>query len=81
MAHFRAVMQGQRGAASRLGSKASGIWAKVQSWGHDVTVGAWYSEEDNTDYATVTIRRHDGSNNPEQLLLINLTTGKVVENA
>jgi len=32
MAHFRGVIQGQRGEASRLGSKSSGMTGEVAGW-------------------------------------------------
>jgi hypothetical protein len=32
MAHFRATIQGARGMASRLGTKTSGITAKINGW-------------------------------------------------
>ncbi len=35
MAHFRAVIQGQRGEASRLGNGSSGMRAVVQTWGYE----------------------------------------------
>ena len=40
MAQFRAVIQGQRGAASRLGSKNSGIDARINGWTTGVRVEA-----------------------------------------
>jgi hypothetical protein len=38
MANFRALIRGQRGEASRLGSKQSGIVAHVDGWHSGVTV-------------------------------------------
>jgi hypothetical protein len=38
MAQFRATISGQRGGASRLGSKASGIEANVDGWDAGVRV-------------------------------------------
>ncbi len=38
MAHFRSVIRGQRGEASRLGSKQSGMMAHVDGWHTGVTV-------------------------------------------
>jgi hypothetical protein len=40
MAQFRATIRGQRGEASRLGSKKSGITAKVNGWTGGVKVFA-----------------------------------------
>jgi hypothetical protein len=38
MAQFRAIIRGQRGEASRLGSKQSGMAAHVDGWTAGVTV-------------------------------------------
>lgn len=38
MAQFRAVIKGQRGEASRLGSKGSGIVAHIDGWDSGVSV-------------------------------------------
>ncbi len=40
MARFRATIQGQRGAASRLGSAKSGITATVNGWNAGIRVSA-----------------------------------------
>jgi hypothetical protein len=42
MAHFRAVIEGNRGPASRLGSKSSGIVARINGWHSGVIVEATY---------------------------------------
>lgn len=76
MAHFRAVIQGGRGMASRLGHKSSGIWAKVQTWGYDVLVDV--SHDNGTDYAVVRTMQH-GDWNSSLVARINLTTGEVLK--
>jgi hypothetical protein len=40
MAHFRAVILGQRGQASLLGSKKSGLIATIDGWHRGITVYA-----------------------------------------
>jgi hypothetical protein len=45
MAQFRATIRGQRGEASRLGSKKSGITANVNGWGIGVHVEASHAGE------------------------------------
>lgn len=40
MARFRATIQGQRGEASRLGSKNSGITASINGWNLGIYVEA-----------------------------------------
>jgi len=56
VAHFRAVIQGQGGEASRLGTKASGIYARVQTWGKDLAVHV--THENGRDVARVYIIPH-----------------------
>jgi hypothetical protein len=60
MAHFRAVIQGNRGESSRLGSKASGIDASVNGWTCGVAVRAAYDPITDSDY--FKIFRTTGSN-------------------
>ena len=57
MAHFRAVIHGQRSAASRLGSKASGISTLLQTWGWDVSIDARH-EDNGKDMALVELVNH-----------------------
>lgn len=45
MAYFRGVLQGQRGATSRLGSKSSGISAHIRSWNNDLHATLSYSDK------------------------------------
>ena len=42
MAHFRGEVKGQRGEASRLGSKASGMVVVAQAWGGQVVTRLWH---------------------------------------
>jgi hypothetical protein len=45
MAQFRGTLDGQRGQASRLGSKASGLTATCNGWGDGIEVRAWVNKE------------------------------------
>ena len=58
MAQFRAVIRGQRGEASRLGSKQSGIVAHVDGWHTGATVRI--SHVDGRDL--ISVYRTGGSN-------------------
>lgn len=58
MAHFRAVIQGNRGDASRLGSKQSGMVATCNGWDAGVHVVA--SHENGAD--TFRVYATSGSN-------------------
>lgn len=78
MAQFIARIRGQRGEASRLGSKASGIEAHVNGWNAGVTVRAYHA--DGVD--VFEIRQTDGSgysgtNEP----IATVRDGKLVINA
>ena len=78
MAHFRAVIQGARGEASRLGHKNSGISTLLQTWGWDVDVSCEHNEHTGKDTAHVTLRNHsDGTSVP--LLTLNLSAEKIDE--
>ena len=44
MAQFRAVIKGQRGEASRLGSKSSGLNVKANGWTSGIQVIATYRD-------------------------------------
>ena len=44
MAQFRAVIKGQRGEASRLGSARTGILATVDGWNSGVAIRAYVDE-------------------------------------
>ena len=57
MAQFRAVIKGQRGEASRLGSKKSGLTAVVNGWNSGIMVKASHCEGSDT----FTIYRTNGS--------------------
>lgn len=78
MAHFRAVIQGSRGEASRLGHKSTGLSVKAQTWGWDLSVFVAHRDGDGHDVAHVELRHHStGERRP--LPSINLTTGEVIK--
>jgi len=49
MAQYRAVIQGNRGETSRLGSKASGITTHTDGWNSGVKVVGWFDEIEGVD--------------------------------
>lgn len=61
MAHFQAIIKGNRGETSRLGSKGSGMDATIRGWDIGVKVYAYYDEKDKCD--KIRIQRTKGSNN------------------
>lgn len=60
MAHFIGYLQGNRGQASRLGTKASGIYSKVSGWNIGAEIVIDYDE--NTKKDIVKIYKTGGSN-------------------
>lgn len=58
MAHFLGEIQGQRGPASRLGSKASRLQVTAASWQGCVKTHLY--EKDGKDMARVTLERWRG---------------------
>lgn len=59
MAHFIGNIQGQRGQASRLGSKASGVEVIAASWAGAVRAAAY--EKDGTDMVRVHLTTWRGA--------------------
>jgi hypothetical protein len=83
MAHFRAVIKGSRGVASRLGTKRSGISALVQTWGWDVSVTVAHVNDTHGPIdecwrdGTITWRTRTMSNLDLALIeLVNHSTGE-----
>lgn len=60
MAHFIGYLKGNRGEASRLGTKKSGISAQAQGWNIGAKIWITYNEETGKD--EVTIYKTSGSN-------------------
>lgn len=58
MAHFYGLLQGNRGQASRLGTKASGLSVTAASWSGAIDVDLY--ERDGVDYARVTLKPWQG---------------------
>lgn len=60
MAHFLGTLQGSRGRASRLGTKASGLLTTAASWQGAVQVSLWhegktFAHPDGQDMARVEL--------------------------
>lgn len=58
MAHFYGSLKGNRGTATRCGTKASGISASVQSWDGSVTVSLTFGSDGSP---VLTIEGRDDS--------------------
>lgn len=59
MAHFYGSLQGQRGEATRLGSKASGLHITAASWHGAIEVELF--ERDGVDHYRVVERKWHGA--------------------
>jgi hypothetical protein len=82
MAQFRAVIKGQRGEASRLGNKKSGLTAHVNGWNSGVKVECEHKNGHDCFEISVT----GGSNNPNERKVIyyfeqNEKTGEITKNS
>lgn len=60
MAHFRGVLQGNRGEASRLGTKSSSLNAEVNGWNLGCRVLIEHKNGEDVLHISIT----KGSNNP-----------------
>lgn len=78
MAQFRATIQGQRGEASRLGSKASGISAYVNGWNSGVKVIGRHT--DGQDVFDVYATSGSGYGPSKFLGTVNVVDGQSVFN-
>jgi hypothetical protein len=77
VAQFRGTLRGQRGEASRLGSKVSGLEANVASWQGAVRVSLW-TRDDGVDMARVELGQHSNGAGlfPPQVLYDGPISGK-----
>jgi hypothetical protein len=55
MAHFRGTVTGDKGEASRLGHKSTGLHVKANSWEGAIEVDLHYNKAQDCDIATVTL--------------------------
>ena len=55
MSHFYSVIQGNRGQATRCGTKDSGVTATAASWTGAIRTDLWYSTEDDVNRYTVVM--------------------------
>jgi hypothetical protein len=60
MAHFRGIIKGSRGEASRLGTKHTGIRVEAQSWQGKVVVQLRHNATTGQDIAEVFLQPHEG---------------------
>jgi len=61
MSHFYGSCQGNRGEATRGGSKASGYDTIAASWEGSVKTRLWYNEDKDEDWCTVSLAPWHGA--------------------
>jgi len=61
MAQFYAEIQGNRGMASRMGTKTSGMWAHIRGWNVGVKVECYH---DDNGKDVIYVSATNGSNDP-----------------
>lgn len=54
MSHFYGTIQGNRGEATRCGSKESGMETYCASWKGAIRTYAWFNKQQNEDWVRVT---------------------------
>lgn len=59
MAQYRGVISGgQRGSASRLGTKKTGLTVEAQTWQGKIVVGLYHNEKTGRDMVNIEFARH-----------------------
>ena len=76
MAHFYATLDGNRGQATRMGSKASGIRTSTASWSGQVRTYLWNDAKTGVDMAEVRLETWHGQGT-ERLLYRGPVSGKL----
>ena len=72
MAHFRNTVQGNRGEASRLGTKDSGMKASIDGWDVGVDVTIRYNGKTGLD--EIHVYKTNGSNGYKRELVLSINT-------
>lgn len=67
MAQFLGSVSGQRGEATRLGSKKSGLTVSAASWAGKVTVRMYHDEKTGEDRFVVEQGQHHGRGIREEI--------------
>lgn len=68
MAQYRGTLSGQRGTASRLGNKKSGLKVTCNGWEIGITVYATYDEDAKEDVMTVYLTGGSTPTSPDKLI-------------
>ena len=76
MGHFRGLIRGGRGDASRLGTKNSGLTVEAASWAGAIKVDLWHHSDGTDKFRVVQTQHVNGAGINE--LLGEGTIGKTV---
>lgn len=81
MSHFYGEVQSEssKSAASRQGSKTSGLTAHIRGWENGILVEALHHDETDEDWFYVY--KTGGSNNPNDMALAGVLKGNIWEAA
>lgn len=77
MAQFYAQIQGNRGMASRMGGKESGIFGHIRGWHVGARVCCHYDEKTDTDVVKVYATKGSSGNGQETLIATIYENGEV----
>jgi len=78
MAQFYAQIQGNRGAASRMGSKDSGIWSHTRGWNSGVEVVGRVDEDGNDVFEVFATSGSNGGGSRRLIATVNTVGGKMM---
>lgn len=67
MAQFRGTLQGNRGQASRLGTKKSGLSVSANGWGIGINIVLYHDMTTDKDEAIVSLTRGSGGGTIREL--------------
>lgn len=78
MSHFYGTLQGNRGEATRCGSKDSGMQTHCASWSGAVRCQAWHDEDNDVDMVRVELTEWQ-CNGSRRVLYVGPISGENVE--
>ena len=76
MGHFRGTIEGQRGPASRLGSKDTGLVVTCRGWDSGVDVEALHNEREKRDEFRIILNAGNGYHDSQRRVLGTLYINK-----
>jgi hypothetical protein len=81
MAHFRGTVTGNRGTASRLGHKKTGLTVTCDGWNNGIEVEAYFNSGDKSagvpEHDCFFIYKTGGSNSSQRNLVATISGNKI----